>query len=306
MLRKRVFSMSIFLAAGAVALSACGTPVTETPAAATSNSPVSQNEEIPEIPEGVQALNGTAQGNKAAPNTGDWVKRNDKGESEDAPAAKRWVQLSVGKAGALDPVVVDGGGFTLYRFDDDTAKPSRSTCVDACAKTWPPVLINQTSRIFLDGIPRSAVGAVQRPDGDWQLTLKGWPLYRFNKDLKPGEAKGQGVQGTWFAITPDGKKAGQPAGQPSSASGQPKPNGSVTLFDDANFSDNGAAQGLSAAVGCQNVAREDVASSAKVFGGTIKVWAEKDCKGRSVEISGDVASLAGLDFDNQISSLRFL
>jgi hypothetical protein len=39
------------------------------------------------------------------------------------------------------------------------------------------------------------------------VTLNRWPLYRFAKDTTPGEAKGQGAGGTWFAATPDGGKA---------------------------------------------------------------------------------------------------
>ncbi|MFF9914330.1 hypothetical protein [Streptomyces sp. NPDC013457] len=156
---------------------------------------------------GFDFLNGTAKQNKAQPKTGDWA--NTPGKPQ------KWVQLSAGRAGALDPVVVNGAGFTLYRFDNDTAKPSKSTCNDACATTWPPVVVAPGGRIFIDGVRKSDVGVVKRDDGNLQVTIGGWPVYRFGKDLRPGDTNGQGVGGTWFGVTPTGKKAGgatDPAG----------------------------------------------------------------------------------------------
>jgi len=48
---------------------------------------------------------------------------------------------------------------------------------------------------------------VAREDGGQQVTIAGWPAYRYAKDTKPGEVKGQGAGGKWFAFTPNGKKA---------------------------------------------------------------------------------------------------
>ncbi|GAA4089638.1 SCO0930 family lipoprotein [Actinomadura miaoliensis] len=106
----------------------------------------------------------------------------------------------------LGKVVTDGAGRTLYRFDRDTARPPASTCMDSCAKTWPPVQATQGA-VQVDGVDQRLVGKVKRPDGSWQVTLGGWPLYRYAKDESPGEVKGQGVGGAWFAAAPDGKKA---------------------------------------------------------------------------------------------------
>lgn len=57
------------------------------------------------------------------------------------------------------------------------------------------------------GIDAGALGEVERSDGTRQLTIAGWPVYRYAKDTKAGEAKGEGVGGTWHAVAPDGKKA---------------------------------------------------------------------------------------------------
>ncbi|WP_433287315.1 COG4315 family predicted lipoprotein [Pseudonocardia sp. CA-142604] len=112
----------------------------------------------------------------------------------------------MGQNGSLGNVVVDGQGFTLYRFDKDTANPSRSNCTGQCAVTWPPVLTKNT--ISFRNLNANALGAIQRPDGTQQVTLGGWPLYRYSQDQVPGQATGQGVGGTWFAAAPNGSKAG--------------------------------------------------------------------------------------------------
>ncbi|MCB5180044.1 SCO0930 family lipoprotein [Streptomyces antimicrobicus] len=119
-------------------------------------------------------------------------------------------QLAVRQDAALGPVLVDGAGFTLYRFDKDTAKPPTSTCDGDCAKAWPPVPAADAKAAA--GTDPSLLGEVVRPDGSKQLTVAGWPAYRFAKDTAPGETKGQGVGGTWFALAPDGKKAAKAAG----------------------------------------------------------------------------------------------
>ena len=99
---------------------------------------------------------------------------------------------------------------TLYRFDEDTPKPAKSNCNDACATKWPPVPADDA--LAGAGIDSSKLGKVKRDDGTEQLTLEGWPVYRYAGDTKAGDTKGQGVGGTWNALAPDGKPAGKKAG----------------------------------------------------------------------------------------------
>ncbi|ONI80255.1 hypothetical protein ALI22I_43570 [Saccharothrix sp. ALI-22-I] len=113
--------------------------------------------------------------------------------------------------------VADGGGFALYRFDKDTAKPAKSNCDVECVKTWPPVLVSE-KQTMTTGVDPTLVGSVTRADGNKQVTLAGWPLYRYAGDKKAGDLTGQGKGGTWFAVTPEGKKAQANA---AAASGQP-------------------------------------------------------------------------------------
>ena len=55
---------------------------------------------------------------------------------------------------------------------------------------------------------QEAVGTINRSDGTIQLTLGGWPVYRFSGDPQPGATSGQGNGGgEWAAVTPEGQKA---------------------------------------------------------------------------------------------------
>lgn len=120
-----------------------------------------------------------------------------------APSAGK---LALHQDTELGPVVTDAKGMTLYRFDKDTADPSKSNCSGSCATTWPVVPADGATAPA--GIDKSKLGSVTRADGTKQLTIGGWPAYRYAKDTKPGDTKGQGVGGTWNALAADGKKAG--------------------------------------------------------------------------------------------------
>jgi predicted lipoprotein with Yx(FWY)xxD motif len=120
-------------------------------------------------------------------------------------AAESAGKLAVAADAELGRVLTDGAGRTLYRFDQDTAEPPKTNCAGDCAAAWPPVLADDASAG--DGIDPALLGEVTRPDGTKQLTVGGWPAYRYAKDAKPGDTNGQGVGGTWFALAPDGKKA---------------------------------------------------------------------------------------------------
>jgi predicted lipoprotein with Yx(FWY)xxD motif len=141
------------------------------------------------------------------------------------PVAQNWkgrLVLSTAQNATLGTTVVDAKGFTVYRFDKDTAKPPVSNCSGACAKLWPPVKF--TKKLKLTGIPRSAIGNIMTKDGICQATISGWPAYTYAKDTAPGQITGQGVGGTWFAMAPDGTKAGggkvpAPAGGTGTGSG---------------------------------------------------------------------------------------
>jgi predicted lipoprotein with Yx(FWY)xxD motif len=122
------------------------------------------------------------------------------------PAA---VVVTTATSGALGRILVDPSGKTLYRYSPDGT--GKSTCTGACAAAWPPLMVPLgTTRVAgAGGVASSGLGTIIRPGGARQVTFEGMPLYRFAGDTSPGEAKGQGVGGTWFVVSPS--RAASPA-----------------------------------------------------------------------------------------------
>ncbi|GHB79072.1 lipoprotein [Streptomyces cirratus] len=150
-----------------------------------------------------------------------------------AAGAKGAGQLAIAANDQLGPVLTDSAGFTLYRFDKDTAKPPKSNCDGDCAKAWPAVAAGDATAAA--GMDAALLGEVVRTDGSKQLTVAGWPVYRFAKDTKAGDTNGQGVGGTWFAAAPDGKKAAKPAAAPAGAG---QTTGALTVAKDPKLGEH--------------------------------------------------------------------
>jgi predicted lipoprotein with Yx(FWY)xxD motif len=189
---RSVTARSTFAVAGlltALALTACGSTYDAAApknAAATGAAPAANTVASPKA---------TATASPAPAASGDAGAANDVGQT---PTTLR--AAVVPKMGS---VVTDEKGWILYRFDKDTANPPKSTCNGDCAKVWPPVIADDQKLI---GIDPALIGEVPRADGARQVTLKGWPLYYYIGDKKPGTWKGQNVGGVWWVITPEGKK----------------------------------------------------------------------------------------------------
>jgi predicted lipoprotein with Yx(FWY)xxD motif len=127
---------------------------------------------------------------------------------------------SVATATTFIGTVMTSGGFTLYRNTKDKAVPPTSSCTGTCTSTWPP--IDAEAQPTLDGVDATLIGTAVRPDGTKQLTVDGWPVYRYIKDMLPGTVNGQGVDGVWQAVGADGKPLTQAKGAPAAAPAPPK------------------------------------------------------------------------------------
>ncbi|MFG1664781.1 SCO0930 family lipoprotein [Streptomyces sp. Y7] len=127
------------------------------------------------------------------------------GQESAATQAASAGELTVATNAELGEVLTDSDGMSLYRFDKDVAEPPKSNCDGDCATKWPPVPANDATAGV--GIDKNLLGSVTRTDGTKQLTIDGWPAYRYAKDTKAGDVNGQGVGGTWYALAPTGKKA---------------------------------------------------------------------------------------------------
>lgn len=99
----------------------------------------------------------------------------------------------------VGPVLVNAMGLTLYAFMKDTE--GEPTCVDDCAATWPPAIVDGEPDV--GDLDASLFTVVEHPEGS-QLKAGDRPLYTFAGDAAPGDVNGQGVGGFWFAVAPDG------------------------------------------------------------------------------------------------------
>jgi predicted lipoprotein with Yx(FWY)xxD motif len=121
------------------------------------------------------------------------------------PGAKSHVlELNAVRSDLIGTYVTDGAGRTLYRFDKDKTKPSKSTCNGECARVWRPMLIKSPGKIYPWGVNPRTVSYIERADHTCQIAINGHPVYFFAGDARPGDINGQSVNGTWFAVAPNG------------------------------------------------------------------------------------------------------
>ena len=128
--------------------------------------------------------------------------------SPSAPAVTTTATVAVADNGKLGKILVDGSGKTLYLFARDTS--TASTCYDACATFWPPLLTKDTPKAG-SGVNTSLLGTTKRSDGTLEVTYAGHPLYYVITDHNPGDASGQAVNNfgaPWYVLGPDGNKIG--------------------------------------------------------------------------------------------------
>ena len=125
---------------------------------------------------------------------------------ESKTTASHTVELNATESSQIGTYLTDGAGRTLYRFDNDSANPPKSNCNGDCATAWPPLLIKSPGKIFPKGVDPKIIGYVERADHSCQVTVNGHPVYYFVADAKAGDINGQGLNGKWFAVAPDGGK----------------------------------------------------------------------------------------------------
>lgn len=91
-------------------------------------------------------------------------------------------------------VLAGDKGMTLYTFQND--KKDVSNCYDKCATNWPPLMAKADDKAG-DGYT-----VIDRKDGTKQWAKDGKPLYYWVKDMKEGDATGDGVGGVWHVAKP--------------------------------------------------------------------------------------------------------
>ena len=115
-------------------------------------------------------------------------------------------------------VLTTNAGLTLYHVTSDPT--GTSTCTGACAQIWLPLLLPKGDH--LQG-PRGLKGfsTIHVAHGRRQVAFHGAALYHYTGDTKLGQAKGQGIEGMWFAVLKSGIPAAAHLSTPASPPASP-------------------------------------------------------------------------------------
>jgi predicted lipoprotein with Yx(FWY)xxD motif len=125
-----------------------------------------------------------------------------------AAGTSPYYEVKTGTVSGLGTVLVNGQGLTLYMFVPDHQR-GRSTCYGACASSWPPLRLptGVTIPVAAGKAKVSLLGTTTRKDGGLEVTYNGWPHYLWVGDGAPGQATGQGINGSggyWYVLSPKG------------------------------------------------------------------------------------------------------
>jgi predicted lipoprotein with Yx(FWY)xxD motif len=121
--------------------------------------------------------------------------------------------VQVKDVGSLGKVLVSSDGLTLYTFNTDAPNSGKSACTGSCSATWPAFTTTSASLSAPTGVSGD-FKTITRDDGAKQVTFNGRPLYRYAGDKAPGDAKGERIDGVWFAARASGQaQSGAPASQ---------------------------------------------------------------------------------------------
>ena len=107
-------------------------------------------------------------------------------------------------------IVVSPRGLTLYHMTVEKGK--KVVCTGQCTVFWPPLLVRKGGKMTAGaGVNAKKLGTIRRPNGHYQVTYAGLPLYSFVSDKRRGDVKGEGVQKIWYAVSPTGRIVKPPA-----------------------------------------------------------------------------------------------
>ncbi|MBE0411490.1 MAG: hypothetical protein IBX69_17335 [Anaerolineales bacterium] len=178
LMRKRWFIFTVLLVVSLLGLSACQTE----PIMAETPTPEMEREEEQPNPVAIEAS-----------------------PSPEMEEVVEEAQLSVAHTAEFGEILVGNEGMTLYIFTID--EPNQSNCDAACLALWPP-LLTDGNPILGEGIDASLVGRAEMDDGSLIVTYNQMPLYFWVHDRQPGDTTGQGVEGVWFVVSPQGNLIG--------------------------------------------------------------------------------------------------
>jgi predicted lipoprotein with Yx(FWY)xxD motif len=159
--------------------------------------------------------------------------------------------VSAARNSGLGEIIVGTAGKTLYGTTTD--RGGKVACTGSCATRWLPLVIAPHLRPNAgSGVVSSMLGTVRRPDGRWQVTYHGHPLYLFSGDARAGQANGEGLGGRWHALTPAGAIATSTGtSSPAPASTTPAgPSSGGPTGDSGSSMGSGPAPGVNVGMWC--------------------------------------------------------
>ncbi|HEY5331957.1 MAG TPA: hypothetical protein VIJ21_00305 [Solirubrobacterales bacterium] len=148
--------------------------------------------------------------------------------------------IAGGEVAGLGTVLVDSSGMTVYMFTPDEGRTS--VCYGGCEAAWPPVVASGKPTAG-EGAMSSALGTTKRKDGTLQVTYEGHPLYTYADDKSPGEANGNEVEGTWFALDESGAAVNGTTSDNTGTTTESTTTGSAPASEEGEEGSGGASHG---------------------------------------------------------------
>jgi predicted lipoprotein with Yx(FWY)xxD motif len=96
-------------------------------------------------------------------------------------------------------ILVDAKAHPLY-WDRHVPAGRLPPCDTACARAWAPILVPAGHSVS-GGTALPTLGTIARSDGSRQVTLDGYPLFRYLPDPASGAVTGNGAMTGWQVAT---------------------------------------------------------------------------------------------------------
>jgi predicted lipoprotein with Yx(FWY)xxD motif len=115
------------------------------------------------------------------------------------PAAAMNGEVKIAEKPGIGKYLTDSKGMTLYWFQNDSV--GHSVCTGNCVGNWP---IYYREKVAPEnGLNAGDFGTITREDGARQTTFRGYPLYYFKGDSKPGDTNGNKLFDRWYVVNPE-------------------------------------------------------------------------------------------------------
>lgn len=103
-------------------------------------------------------------------------------------------------SGTSETVLEGDADRSLYYSSSDT--PASVMCRGVCTHTWVP-FVRPVAPLISPTFPGGGRLTWMHGPSGCQAEYNGHPLYTYAGDLRPDEASGNDLDGTWFVVTPD-------------------------------------------------------------------------------------------------------